>query len=53
MLAVGPGNEEFKVTLRQGDEVVLPSFGGTPLKNKEGEEELLIYRESEILAKVE
>lgn len=50
---MGPGSEEHKVTLRAGDEVVLPSFGGTALKQaKEGEEELFIYRESEILAKV-
>jgi co-chaperonin GroES (HSP10) len=48
-MAVGP---DPKVTLKQGDEVILPSFGGTALKNKEGDEELFIFRESEILAKV-
>jgi len=43
------------VTLRQGDEVILPNFGGTSIKNKEGAsdaEELFIYRESEIIAKI-
>jgi chaperonin GroES len=52
-MAVGPGSEDHKVTLRQGDEVILPSFGGSVIKNKDGEEELFLYRESEILAKVE
>lgn len=53
VLAVGPGSEEHKVSLKQGDEVLLPSFGGTALKGtKEGEEELFVYRESEILAKI-
>lgn len=42
------------MTLKQGDEVLLPSFGGSALKNtgKEGEEELFIFRESEILGKL-
>jgi chaperonin GroES len=61
VLAVGPGDEKLKVTLKPGDKVILPSFGGTAIKLEGGntgtsakgeEEELFLYREGEILAKV-
>jgi chaperonin GroES len=63
VLAVGPGDEKLKVTLKPGDKVILPSFGGTCVKLDGGstgtgasakgeEEELFLYREGEILAKV-
>jgi len=59
VIAVGPGSEENKVTLKPGDQVVLPSFGGAKIEDGEAglkvakEEELFLYRESEILAKIE
>ena len=63
VLAVGPGDEKLKVTLKPGDKVILPSFGGTSVKldgitagnvastKGEEQEELFLYREGEILAK--
>ncbi|KAJ1968572.1 mitochondrial heat shock protein Hsp10 [Dispira parvispora] len=56
VIAVGKGglNKDgnvVPVTLKEGDRVVLPQFGGSTVKvNKE---ELLLLRENEILAKVE
>lgn len=62
VLAVGPGDDKHKVTLKAGDKVILPSFGGAAVKldtttsaatkSSEETEELFLYRESEILAKV-
>lgn len=65
VLAVGPGTEENKVTLKPGDHVILPSYGGTLVKNQEKSSatsgaaapssdasELYLYRESEIMAKL-
>jgi len=53
VVAVGPGNEEHKVTLKVGDKVVLPAYGGTAIKaEKASEEEMMLYRETEILAKI-
>lgn len=62
VLAVGPGSEEHKVTLKPGDRVILPSYGGTMVKNPEkggattnadsSAGELYLYRESEIMAKL-
>ena len=60
VLAVGPGDEKHKVSLKPGDKVILPTFGGTAVKldspttQAKGEEteELFLFRESEILAKV-
>ena len=51
-MAVGPGAPDHPVTLKIGDRVVLPGFGGAPVKLDKGEEEYLLYRESDILAKV-
>jgi chaperonin GroES len=63
VVAVGPGDEKHKVNLKVGDRVILPTFGGTLLKldanappsttaSKEEAEELFLYKESEILAKL-
>ena len=59
VLAVGPGTDEHKMSLKVGDRVLLPSFGGMVVKAGEqqqsaaqGEEELLLFKETEILAKV-
>lgn len=52
VMAVGPGSTENPVTLKIGDKVILPGFGGASVKLEKGEEEYLLYRESDILAKV-
>lgn len=53
VLAVGPGSEEHKVTLKTGDMVILPNFGGYEVKNeKDAKEGVFLYRESEVLAKI-
>ena len=54
VLAVGPGfiardGTKIPVTLVVGDKVILPEYGGLPLK-VEGEE-AFIFRNDEILAK--
>lgn len=54
VLAVGPGriNEDGKripLDVKKGDKVIYPRYGGTEWK--QGDEEILIMRESEILAK--
>ena len=53
-MAVGPGGPDAPVTLKVGDRVILPGFGGSPVKLEKGssEEEFLLYREGDILAKV-
>lgn len=53
VLAVGPGGideggKTVKPSLTVGQRVLLPQFGGTPVQV--GEEELSLYKESEILA---
>lgn len=52
VMAVGPGSNDNPVTLKIGDKVILPGFGGAPVKLEKGDEEFLLYRESDILAKV-
>lgn len=53
VLAVGPGSEKEKVSLKVGDTVLLPSYGGSPVSlGEKNDEMLLLLRESEILAKV-
>lgn len=54
MLAVGPGfrtrdGETIAVSVAVGDKVLLPEYGGLPLK-VEGEE-VFLFRNDEILAK--
>jgi chaperonin GroES len=56
VLAVGPGarntetGEHIPMDLEEGDEVVFSKYGGTELKL--GTDEVLILRESDVLAKV-
>ncbi len=56
VLAVGPGSraestgELIPLDVAEGDEVVFSKYGGTEIKV--GAEELLILRESDVLAKV-
>jgi chaperonin GroES len=56
VLAVGPGNrseqtgELIPLDVAEGDEVVFSKYGGTEIKV--GADELLILRESDVLAKV-
>ena len=53
VLAVGPGSEKDKVTLKVGDIVVLPTYGGTTVHlNDKSDDSTVLLRESEILAKV-
>ncbi len=51
---MGPGTEKDKMTLKQGDIVVLPSYGGTTvnLGGDAMDESLVLLREADILAKV-
>src|SRR3982751_2768510 len=55
VLAVGPGSRDedgkhIPMDLAEGDEVVFSKYGGTEIKV--GTDELLILRESDVLAKV-
>ena len=56
VLAVGPGprdedGEYIKMDLEEGDEIIFSKYGGTEIK-VDGED-LLVLRESDVLAKVE
>lgn len=56
VLAVGPGFTDSngnKVTpqVSVGDQVLIPQFGGSTIK-LQGDDEVLLYRDSEILAKI-
>lgn len=56
VLAVGPGSEEYKMQLKVGDRVMLPSYGGQVVKFEGAEmegEEVMLFRESEVLAKLQ
>ena len=55
MLAVGPGardehGKRIEMDVAEGDEVVFTKYGGTEIKR--GAEDVLILRESDVLAKV-
>jgi chaperonin GroES len=55
VLAVGPGprdenGEYIKMDVEKGDEVIFSKYGGTEVKL--GTDEVLILRESDVLAKV-
>ncbi|BCR90286.1 GroES family chaperonin [Aspergillus chevalieri] len=55
VLAVGPGavdinGNKVPVSVAPGDHVLTPPFGGSPVKV--GEEDYTLYRDSEILAKI-
>ncbi|EGG01028.1 chaperonin 10-like protein [Melampsora americana] len=54
VLAVGPGNRDrdgklIPMEVKEGDKVLLPSYGGQSIKV--GEEEYHLFRDSEIMAK--
>jgi chaperonin GroES len=54
VLAVGPGERDVTgamhaTTLKVGDNVLLPEYGG--VKVKMGDEEAVLFRESDILGK--
>ncbi|KAI1650638.1 chaperonin Cpn10 [Daldinia loculata] len=55
VLAVGPGalnkdGQRLAMGVQKGDRVLIPQYGGSPVKV--GEEEFHIFRDSEILAKI-
>jgi chaperonin GroES len=55
VLAVGPGSRNDKgevvpIDLNEGDEIIFSKYGGTEVKL--GTDEVLILRESDVLAKV-
>lgn len=55
VLAVGPGprdedGEYIKMDVEEGDEIIFSKYGGTEIKL--GVDEVLILRESDVLAKV-
>jgi chaperonin GroES len=55
VLAVGPGardkdGERIRMDVAEGDEVIFSKYGGTEIKL--GADEVLILRESDVLAKV-
>jgi chaperonin GroES len=56
IMAVGPGERDVTgtlhvTTLKAGDTVLLPEYGGS--KVKFGDEEVFLFRESDILGKFE
>ncbi|VVC93669.1 10 kDa heat shock protein, mitochondrial-like [Leptidea sinapis] len=58
VVAVGPGarkeNGEFiPVLVKIGDRVLLPEYGGTKVSLENDEKEYHLFRESDILAKIE
>ncbi|KAJ1953203.1 hypothetical protein DL89DRAFT_153733 [Linderina pennispora] len=59
VVAVGPGNvtkegKNIPVGLAEGDRVLLPSYGGSPVKvSSSKDDEFLLYRAEEILAKLQ
>ena len=55
VLAVGPGSRDeegkyIKMDVEEGDEIIFSKYGGTEIKL--GTDEVLILRESDVLAKV-
>ena len=55
ILAVGPGprdedGEYIKMDVEEGDEIIFSKYGGTEIKL--GADEILVLRESDVLAKV-
>src|SRR5919198_2985697 len=55
VLAVGPGSRDedgkyVKMDVEEGDEIIFSKYGGTEIKV--GVDEVLILRESDVLAKV-
>jgi chaperonin GroES len=57
VLAVGDGKHDdagkrIPLDVKTGDEVYYPKYGGSEIKDPDTGEDLLVIRESEILAKV-
>ncbi|KAL1303732.1 hypothetical protein AAFC00_007077 [Neodothiora populina] len=55
VLAVGPGaydkqGKRISVSVQPGDKVLIPQFGGSPIKV--GEDEYTLFRDHELLAKI-
>jgi chaperonin GroES len=55
VLAVGPGaldrdGKRIEVSVKPGDKVLIPQYGGSPIKV--GEEEYSLFRDHELLAKI-
>ncbi|KAF8470205.1 chaperonin 10-like protein [Kalaharituber pfeilii] len=55
VLAVGPGavdkeGKRIEMSVQPGDRVLIPPYGGSPVKV--GDEEYSLFRDSEILAKI-
>jgi len=55
VLAVGPGGldkdgKRVQVSVKPGDKVLIPQYGGSPIKV--GEEEYSLFRDYELLAKI-
>ena len=51
VVAVGPGTEDIKMEVTQGQKVIYSKYAGTNVKM--GEEEYIIVKQSDILAIVE
>jgi chaperonin GroES len=55
VLAVGPGGldkagSRLPMSVKAGDKVLIPQYGGSPVKV--GDEEYSLFRDSELLAKI-
>ncbi|EOA82277.1 mitochondrial heat shock protein Hsp10 [Exserohilum turcicum] len=55
VIAVGPGaidkdGKRIAPSVQPGDKVLIPQFGGSPIKV--GDEELSLFRDAELLAKI-
>lgn len=55
VLAVGPGGvdkdgKRIEMSVQAGDRVLIPPYGGSPVKV--GEEEFTLFRDHELLAKI-
>ncbi|KAF3905009.1 hypothetical protein AA313_de0203249 [Arthrobotrys entomopaga] len=55
VLAVGPGGfdkdgKRMEVSVKPGDKVLIPQYGGSPVKV--GDEEFTLFRDHELLAKI-
>ena len=59
VIAVGPGKRDpntgklLPCGVSEGDRVLLPEYGGTKVEIGEDNKEYILFRESDILAKVE
>eukprot|EP00996_Jenningsia_fusiforme_P003316 NODE_4114_length_860_cov_359.032059_g3796_i0.p2 GENE.NODE_4114_length_860_cov_359.032059_g3796_i0~~NODE_4114_length_860_cov_359.032059_g3796_i0.p2 ORF type:complete len:103 (-),score=23.15 NODE_4114_length_860_cov_359.032059_g3796_i0:496-804(-) len=51
VIEVGSGTKDWTMTVKKGDTVLLPEFGGMQIKVDDNDQ-LAIYRESEILGVV-